>query len=173
MLLTRCRENWYRGLFQLLLHPSLLPKFPLLLLQIPSLVRKDSALLTATMTRLVTPFYYREIQILLVPLLISPCWSLSLVEGSSMSAEHLWSLILLPAKGVAARAYLQILFPAPLSCFFCCLSCLCPRNSSLKLPKLSPAWCVWHQCHGAHRLLCPQSSPSTAFFCCTSSFSYH
>lgn len=59
-------------------------------------------------------------------LLISPCWSLPLAEGSSCCArptELLWSLILLPSVGVAARMYLQILFK---SSFFLLLFVACP-----------------------------------------------
>lgn len=124
-----------------------------------------------------TPFYHTEIQILLVRQVSSlkycsfpPCWSLPLAEGSSCCARpagHLWALILAPLRPPEVWLPEHIFKSCSqlLSLAFCSLSCLCPRNSSLKLPRLSPAWCVW--------LLCPQGSPSTAFFCCTSSFSYH
>lgn len=157
VLLTRCRENWCRGLSQLLLHPSPpLPKFPLLLLQTPSAVRKflphfwkGCVLLAATMTRLVTPFCHREIQILLV---LQVC---SLKHCSfPLAGVFLW-LKAAPAvpgqlgtSGHSSCSPQRLCLPEHifkpssqfLSLAFCSLSCLCPRNCSLKLAKLSPAW---------------------------------
>lgn len=181
LLLTRCRENRYRALSQLLLHPSLpLPRFPLLLLQIPSAVRKflphfwkGCVLLAATMSRLVIPFYHRDIQILLLLQVCSlkHCSSgvflwlkaapavpgqLGTSGHSSCSPQRVW----LPEH--IFRSCSQLL-----SLAFCSLSCLCPRNSSLKLPKLS---CLGEFSVTGHT---GSRAPSTAFFCCTSSFSYH
>lgn len=149
VLLTRCRENWYRGLSQLLFHPSPpLPKFPLLLLQIPSVIRKvlphfwqGCVLLAAAMTRLVTPFCHREIQILLVVQVynfkhcsfpLAGVFAAPAVPGqlgtsghSSCSPQRLW----LPEPIFKPCSQL-------LSLAFCSLSYLCPRKASQAFPCL-------------------------------------
>lgn len=94
-----------------------------------------------------------------------PLLESSLAEGSSCCARPLGTsghLSCSPQRVWLLERIFKSCFQL-LSPVFCSLSCLCPRNSSLKFPKLSPAWCVWHQCCRAHVLLCPQGSPGTAF----------
>lgn len=159
--------------------PSPLPRFPLLLLQIPSMVRKGYVLLTATMTRFVilpqgdsNPPCSASVQFkhCSFPLAGVFLWlkaapavpgQLGTSGHSSCSPQRVW----LPEHVFKFCSQL-------LSLAFFSLSCLCPRNSSLKLPKLSPAWCgIGATGHtGSCALRAP---PAQLFFCWVSSFSHH
>lgn len=76
-------------------------------------------------------------------LLISPCWSLPLAEGSSCCARpagHLWSLILLILKGCGCQSIsLKTLFPAPFSCFLESVLPL-PKEQFLEACPAFPCW---------------------------------
>lgn len=177
-LLIRCRENWYGGLPQLLLHPSPLPKFPLPLLQIPSAVRHLPTPLLEGPSPVCSDHDQAASLVARPPLLLwansnPPCSTSVLqlsykeqVKRCSFPSGGVFFWLIPAPAGASGRSS-----RSPLSLRRCgCRSIPSNPVSTSFLwhfqachLKRGLAWlsagCVWPQCRRARRLLLPPGAP--------------